>query len=667
MFVFAERYVAFAVLVASVVLALNGQEWYLDRFGTETRITRGWWVWSQAGRAATVLGLVAIAIALITGWLAPGPGDFGYGIHWVLFDLEPGKLLRQANLKGRVLNTVPVQGNLLIWSNYPATQVYLDSRESLHRPHLKEFESVKVALLQDDRDVLPEFLDKYGISHVILNITNIADSVKFPRTFSRMTQDSKWRLVQLSSNSAVFGRIDFPDGHQLAEDAQWTAKNSFDPARMVYTQDADPLPEPPGPVTPPNWVDVIWRRRRVFSPQAIAADHYLTSASLKGQLTAEEAASIGPVFGAPTANCFLAIREARRGLAKETRVSPISYSVLSKAYFYLYNTELMLDPIPEVHDMRTFQVVTALNQWVAANPNDLFGQLYLMLRYRTLRYIDLADRHMDALLKLMPDDATIEDIVFDRGQRFSVDKARLQDESRKIKDELARVEYDMGQASAQLTNPVMKANFLAMRGCPAKAIEQLTEASAFGVPMDLSPMLAQLYLHIGQPGDNQRGADQQMVNMQQGTGGMRSGEKEELWALIKLMQGDYDRARAFMEAAIAETRINLTKETLLSMTADLRNGTMMHVAFGPIDSVDAVDRLVRMEHQLGMIHLEAGEPGEAAKHFKQSLAMRPDNAYRPIAAFYLEKITGEKLEPLPDEEDEMTERPAEVPPKPDND
>jgi len=339
---------------------------------------------------------------------------------------------------------------------------------------------------------------------------------------------------------------------------------------------------------------------------------------------------------------------------------------------------LMVARIPDVDEMRLYQLVTALNQWVAANPNDPLGQLQLMLRYRSLRYIDLADRHLDALLKLwnqLPDDTTIEDLIFDGGQRLSLDKEKLQEESRKLKDELARVDYDMEQAGAQLTNPVTKANYLAMRGCPARAIEQLNEAIAFGAPNDLSPLLAQLYLHIGQPGDSQRGADQQMINMQQ-SGGMRPGEKDELWALIKLMQGDYDRARGLMEAAVAETRINLAKEALITMTSDLRNGTVMHAAFGPVDSIEAVDRLVRMEHQLGMIHLEAGEPGEAAKHFKQSLALRPDNAYRPISGFYLEKITGEKLEPLPPEEGQDDEAesempantkplpPAQVPPKP---
>ena len=46
----------FAVVFAAVV-GLNGQEWYLDRFGTEGRLGGLWRTWSTGGRLVT-LGLV---------------------------------------------------------------------------------------------------------------------------------------------------------------------------------------------------------------------------------------------------------------------------------------------------------------------------------------------------------------------------------------------------------------------------------------------------------------------------------------------------------------------------------------------------------------------------------------------------------------------------------
>jgi tetratricopeptide (TPR) repeat protein len=656
MFLFAFRYIGVAVLASCVMLSLNGQEWFLDRFGTETRITRGWWVWSQAGRAATVLGLVLVAIAGITGWLGTAAGgEFGFGVQWVNFDLEMGKLLRKADLKGKVLNTVPSQGNLLLWSNHPPTQVYVDSREFLHRTHLAELESLKLAL-RGDEATLPEMLDKYGISHVILNIMPIADSITFPRTFARMNRDEKWALVHLSANSALFGRVGVKEG-ELAADARWFEQNAFDPARLVYAEDADPLPEPPGPVNPPSWIDVLWRRRRIFTSQAVAAGHYLTPATLRNPPSAD-APPTSPMFVVPTENCYLAIRDARRGLADDAaRVSPLSYAVLSKAYYYLYNTEMFVAPVPDMHNMRLLQLVTALNQLVAANPKDKIAQLQLALRYRMLGILDLADHHFDAVIKLMPPDDRIENFLFDGGQVLNMERADVINESDNIKAELERVDYDMNQLGAQLANPVAKATFLMRRGCLGRAIEQLNEAYAFNAAVDVFPSLARLYLRIGQPGDTERGADHQMINMQ-GTGGMRPGEKEELWALIKLMQGDYHLARKYMEAAIADTRISMTKESIMSLTSDLRGGLVTQMAVAPISSAEDVERLIQMEHHLALIHLEAGEPREAAKHFKQAIGIRPDTALRPLIAFYIEKITGEKLEPLPEPPPDDAERPA---------
>src|SRR5262249_40806364 len=104
--------------------------------------------------------------------------------------------------------------------------------------------------------------------------------------------------------------------------------------------------------------------------------------------------------------------------------------------------------------------------------------------------------------------------------------------------------------------------------------------------------------------------------------------------------------------AIADTRINMAKESIMSLTNDVRSGAITHMALAPIDSVSDVERLSQMEYHLALMHLEGGEPAEAAKHFKQSVAVKPHTPFRPIIAFYLEKITGETLEPLPEASDE---------------
>jgi tetratricopeptide (TPR) repeat protein len=284
------------------------------------------------------------------------------------------------------------------------------------------------------------------------------------------------------------------------------------------------------------------------------------------------------------------------------------------------------------------------------------------LRYRTLQHLDLADKYFDMLIHILPDDARIENFLFDGAQSLNLTKEDIVRESDNIKNELDRVKYDMEQLGTQLSSPIAKANYLVARGCPGMAIDQLNEAAAFAAPgFNVAPMLARLYVRIGQPGDSEQGAEQQMLNIQ-GTGGMRPGEKEELWALIKLLQGDYDKARSFLEDAIAETRHSMAREALLNFTGDLRGGPTLNLAFSPTSTVEDVDRRARMEFHLAMVFLEAGEPNEAAKHFKQVLDIRNDTSFRPVIGFYLERILGEKLEPLPEPpKDEDAEKPATEP------
>ncbi len=50
-------------MVFAMTLALNGQEWFHDRFGTEGKLGRGWAFWSVSGRAVTLV-LIFLAVGM---------------------------------------------------------------------------------------------------------------------------------------------------------------------------------------------------------------------------------------------------------------------------------------------------------------------------------------------------------------------------------------------------------------------------------------------------------------------------------------------------------------------------------------------------------------------------------------------------------------------------
>ncbi|MBI3467220.1 MAG: tetratricopeptide repeat protein [Planctomycetes bacterium] len=100
-------------------------------------------------------------------------------------------------------------------------------------------------------------------------------------------------------------------------------------------------------------------------------------------------------------------------------------------------------------------------------------------------------------------------------------------------------------------------------------------------------------------------------------------------------------------------------EALLSLSQNLLRGSLVPVISTQSNLTEDADRQARLEFRLGMVQLEAGEPQEAKRHFEQALEVRANAAFRPVAGFYLEKITGQKLPPLPEppaEEAQTTEK-----------
>lgn len=688
MFLLAGRYQTVAAMTSGVVLALNGQEWFLRRFGTETRISRGWFLWSQGGRAVTIFGAAALALLGTTGWFGGGTrSEFGWGILWLKFDPSAARFLRHAQFTGQMLNTVPAQGNLLIWSNFdpdrPATKVFLDSRVHLHRGHLDEFEALKRNLRDDKQAEWIETLDKLNVSHVLLNISSIklddhiirdgrilGERVTFLRSYDAMRQTEQWNLLHVDSTNVILGRAKVEEGDRLAADAAKMGRLALNAAELVFARDGDRMPDPPPPVRPPSLIDWLWRSRRLPASESLQA---------RNLLDARFATFVPdtPVFLVPTENCFLAIRSARQGLARRQQVASHGYHSLSEAYYYLYNVELSVMPAVEAHELRTLQLLCALKQLVDADPEHIHGQVTLAFRYMMLQYLDLANEHFEAVINLIPEDAAVP-VMFEGGQdRPPFMQAFKRDDLIRLSEQLTidvdRAQSDLDQAGQQLAHPLARMNFLLSRGCPGKAIRDLSELLAMSSgAMDLIPPLANLYLRTGQPGDVSSGAEGELTKLQ-GNGGLRPGEIEEMWATLKLLQGDYETAKGFMEKGIAETRHAMTLELLASTAQDLRGiaqdqrgGNLLELAKTYVNSAGDATRQARLEYHVGKLQLESGEPKEAIRHFRQALVVRDDLIYRPVIALYLYRLTGEIIPPVPGEPDAKSPdaAPAELPDKP---
>src|SRR5262249_22706486 len=160
----------FAVVWAAT-MALNGQEWYQDSFGTEGRLGWQWSLWSVGGRAVTIVVVFAIVARVLTGYGAAfGESRFGFGFDPDDFAFEAADYLKSSPIKGNVLNTTIAQGDALVWRSYPVRKTYVDSRPHLFPPEvLNELQKARQALKEDDADAWKPLLDRYQISAVMIN------------------------------------------------------------------------------------------------------------------------------------------------------------------------------------------------------------------------------------------------------------------------------------------------------------------------------------------------------------------------------------------------------------------------------------------------------------------------------------------------------------------
>ncbi|MEJ7639967.1 MAG: hypothetical protein WKF75_18845, partial [Singulisphaera sp.] len=312
----------FAIVFVPVV-ALNGQEWYHDRFGTEGKLGRGWALWSIGGRAVTIIVIFACVAKGLTGWGAqPGEAQFGFGFRPDDFSFEAAEYLKTAPIRGNVLNTSLQQGDSLIWRAYPLRKTFIDGRHHLFTPATRlQLEEARLALRDDEVERWKPILDQYEISAVMIQESSS------PNTYRRLMQSPNWIPFYDDGGVVLFGRADAP-----AADLAYFKGQRLEAEAIAYER-ARPFPAFDRAPTPVSWMDEIFQHRSRARPQPHieAGRRWLTGPGTEGD---------SPSYPDP-ARCLLAIREARLALARrpdDTR----AFRLLATAYRFLMTEESAL-------------------------------------------------------------------------------------------------------------------------------------------------------------------------------------------------------------------------------------------------------------------------------------------------------------------------------------
>jgi tetratricopeptide (TPR) repeat protein len=663
----------FAVIFAAVA-ALNGQEWYLDKFGTAGRLGTSWAVWSIGGRAVTIILVFACIAKALTGWgRDPTEPRFGFGFDPDDFAFEAAESLRTAKIGGNVLNTTSAQGDALIWKASDRRKTFVDSRRHLFPVSLqKELQDIRRALSKDDEAAWKPALDRYGISAVMINQPSA------PNTYRVLMQSPRWVPFYDDGNIVMFGRADAPEG-----DVAYFRARRLDADVLAYTKAAQPAPSTGSPPTPTSWIDSIFRNRALARPQSHdeASRRWLEGAGLG-------AAPDAAVLPDP-ARCLMAIREARIALARDPNDTQ-AYRLLGDAYRLLMIQETALlagleltpanaerivriEPRPEVAMMRFRQRATALNYAIQSTPPpESAGERQALQRlnldlsrlYLSANFVDLARDHLRAVIEgTRADDMQPEA------------RTQMRQELGRLDEQVERVQERLDEMNAEQAGPLQRAAAAMSLGAPGIAIQELEEALQINVaPALVKPQLFDLYCDTGQP---EKALDLIGTNVDDPTLGSEPGAAALRQGRVYLLLGNYEYATTlWARNAIPQIRFARTFRALTSSQALLlgkvepSSGIPPQAAqAGPVPF--AVTSLMSLpsttttqatwEYDLALARLEAGDPESAAEQFTRALTLAPNLSTRPIAAYYLKKL-GKPVPPPRTDKDEAKQTTPETRP-----
>jgi tetratricopeptide (TPR) repeat protein len=637
-------------LVFATVLALNGQEWYLDRLGTQGRLGRGWAFWSTGGRLVTLALLFSLVLKDITGWRNTLPEiRFGLGFRADDFAFDAADFLNSHNeIGGNVLNTSLAQGDVLIWKTASRRKTYIDSRPRFFAPSvLQEWHKIRTALSTDDKETWKPLLDQYHISTIMIEPGPGPGGA--PRTYRQLFFSPNWIPFYDDGQIVMFGRTDAP-----ASDLAVFKANRLD-ADLRAFRSSHPVPGSERPPNPTSWMDDYFQNRTFSRPQSRTES---SRRWLEGMGSASDSAATEPL--PEPARCLLAIQEARIALSR----SPddwIAFRRLKDAYRYLMLQEaailagiaitpenqerirMLNTPIEQVM-LRYRQRVTALNSAIETTPapsstparRELLGlNLELYQLYLSGGAKDLArDRLQKALALNQEGDLTAEALA-----QLQQALTQLNEQMKKLEDMLE------DRVLERQAGPVEQANFAMSQGAPGMAIAQLADANTSNIsPALVKPQLVDLYCHTGQADKalellSVGAVDDPNLGSQPGASALRQG-------MVYFLLGNYlSAATLWQDRAIPRLRYDRSNR-VLSAAATFVRGEMIPATNALMAVPGSLSQQASWEYDLAICKLEGGLPEEAAEHFTKALTLAPDLAMRPIAAYYLEKL-GKPVPPPP--------------------
>jgi len=640
-------------LAWAAVIALNGQEWYQDIFGTRGKLGVGWRAWSVGGRLATLLVFTAAILICVTGYghRYPEP-PFGFSADPDTFAFEAADALRDVKdqgLEGRVMNLRLGHGDAINWRAYPDVQPFLDTRASTLYPDLVTvYDQVLRALTRSEPDVWRPILDEWNVSMV----TVAAPDPPLLRNRLMVALDASPAWIPFYDDGAVlfYGRLD-PSVPEA--DRAYFEANTLDAEAIVFDRGSPVRSYNRSPRTVGTF-DRIFQARTTAPPQphVKAASRWLDQAQSEA-VTAEPSEVV--------AEFLRAIQEARNALSIKPD-DPDAFYLLAETYGHLAtlenrilaaggDTDAASGRLSPPVRIRVQQRLTALNAFVRTAPppvpsasnyeyvRDILRDAHLEIAtlYQSFNYLDLARDHLAEAVEIAGDFDQYETDVRQMLMRASQGAEDLSIALDEIQAQIEQAEIE------QQVDPVQLADFAEQQGAVGLAIQLLEEAESSGISLaNVRWRLVDLLCDIGRPDIAEQRhlgqiGNEPSLNTGPGTDVFRQGR-------VYFLLGAYDVAADLWRQAIGRLRASRSFGALDASQTLLRGNPMVAVQ-SMLNVPNQVLQEAEWQYILGLARLEGGRPQQAGPAFQDAVELNPDIQARPIIVAYLDRLGLEVPEP----------------------
>ena len=649
---FATHELAAASLVNCVLSTVNAQEWYRERFGQVYSIDWRELLFSRGGRAVTVLSFFALAWLILSGRLdGPGGKRTGLGFDGQLANAMSGYQKQNFHLvDDHPFNFSLRQGDLMIWGGL---KPFVDSRAGLfygnETNNLLDVHNKTRHSLREKREaaegssepvIWKETFKKYHIRQAWPRLTGPFQAPDYA-TFYALLSTPDFELSDLDSATAIFLRKDTTDetiDSNLKEHPFDLIARGFrtKPERVEdFTREWS---------KPASTYDNLFALRRPNDPAGVQVGQHYVNLMVIGR---------GPQTAA---SALLAIRHANEGLRNDPN-SVEGYRVLGMSYTILGQLEsaiLSQQGAPNRPNLlRYYQAVVALHQANALKPGDNGIIQLLMQQFRSTNKQDAQLDLMKNLKQLRPYSKSMTDEQ--RQEREGIVNAIDQ-----LYEPVAQVQTLVDKALSEGKDRFQVAAGAYQMGCLLIAVKTLEEDAIY---LEKNPpaklVLGSWLMEVG------RGREAETIfeslegfAMDSSLTGWRDSA-----AISALTMANYSRAIKLWGGQRDMAATSPIVQTMFTLPFLTLNPLWMGPDAYPTSNLGATAQVIQgvrhegvlATYQIALAQMEAGMVDEASTSIRRAIELYPGSPLRPILRFYLECLTGERIELKPEDSESKEE------------